>query len=199
MSKKNSPLVDAAVALEEQLEELDALARKAQKLPLDDLDNIRKTTEALSQVGAMEEQLTVRLQALMGAIGGLAQRQQQQAEVLRARADELVARRDAHETLAARYSDLGRLASEINTSMQQLVEAQTRAPANEARAAAVVTARQISSQLEGLIATADEVHAAAVAQSFREIERQTHALRQQLGAARTRIDKHVTQLEGAPN
>ena len=199
MSKKTSPLVDAALALEDQLEELDVLARKARKLPLDDLENIRKTTEALSQVGAMEEQLTVRLQALMGAIGALAQRQQNQAEVLRARADELVARREAHDALAVRYGDLGRLASELNISMQQLVEAQTRAPISEARAAAVLTARQLTTQLERLIGTADEVHAAAVAQGFPEMERQVHALRQQLGAARSRIDKHLSQLEGAPN
>jgi hypothetical protein len=199
MAKKNSALVDAALALEEQLEELDELARKAQKLPLDDLDNIRKTTDALARVGAMEEQLAARLQGLMAAIGELAQRQQQQGDTLRARADELASRREAHDALAARYIDLGRVASEINGSMQQLLEAQTQAPANEARATAVMTARQISGQLEGLMATADAVHADAVAQQFRELERQTHALRQQIGAARQRIDKHVLQLEGAPN
>lgn len=199
MSKKTSPLIDAAVALEEELEALDALARKAQKLPLDSRDNIRKTNEVLGEVGAMENGLTAKLQSLMSAISALAQRQQVQGEQLRARADEVAKRSEVYDALTARYVDLGRVASEINASMQQLVDAQAQAPAHEARATAALTARQITGQLDQLITNADDVHASAVAQQFQEIERQTHALRQQLSAARARIDKHLASIEGPPN
>lgn len=195
MGKKTSTLIAAAEALEEQLEELDGLARKAQKLPLDSLENIRKTTDALSQVGGMEQQLTSRLQALLTAVAELSQRQQEQVGQLAARAEELAKRHTAHDALAARYGDLGRVASEINSSIQQFLATQAQAPASEARAMATVTARQISAQLATLMESADEVHASAVAEHFPELERQTHALRQQLGAARSRIDQHAQKLD----
>lgn len=199
MSKLTSALVAASIALEEQLEALGSLAREAQQLPLDSYGNIRKTTQAMAEVGAMEEQLATRLHALMTAVDAISQRQQQQGEQLRARAEDLARRRDAHDALASRHGDLGRVASEINASMRRLVESQKRTPANQAHATAVMTAREIGNQLDALMATADNVHASAVSQGFKEFERQTHTLREQLSAARAHIDTHISHLKGAPN
>ncbi len=199
MSKLTSALVAASIALEEQLEALGSLARKAQKLPLDSYDNIRKTTQAMAEVGAMEEQLATQLHALMTAVDAMSQRQQQQSEQLRARAEDLARRRDAHDALASRYGELGRVASEINASMRRLVESRKQTPADQTHATAVMTAREIGNQLDALMATADDVHASAASQGFKEVERQTHALHERLSAARADIDAHILHLQGAPN
>ena len=74
-----SPLVGGGDGLEEELARISSVAREAQRLPLDSQRNVERTADKLAELGAVDEQLGPLVQQLLGAVGALVQRQQEQA------------------------------------------------------------------------------------------------------------------------
>jgi hypothetical protein len=182
--REPSPLVAAAMALEEELARISSVAREAQRLPLDSQRNVERTADKLAELGAVDEQLGPLVQQLLGAVGALVQRQQEQAVALAARAEEVRARREALRALLGRYAALGRDAQELNGMVQAFASGAR--PGTEAPdPPSYDTVRETMTRLIG---DAEEVAHASREQGFEDLSRQADGLRQQLLSARNKLN-----------
>ena len=188
-----SPLVAAAMALEEELDRISSVAREAQRLPLDSQRNVERTAERLSELGAVDERLGPLVQQLLGAVAALVQRQQDQAVALAARAEEVRARREALRALLGRYAGLGRDAQELN-GMVQAFASGARPGTGEADPPSFQAVRETMTRL---IADAESIARASVEQGFEDLSRQADGLRQQLLSARNKLNLLDARIERA--
>ena len=182
--REPSPLVAAAMALEEELARISSVAREAQRLPLDSQRNVERTADKLAQLGAVDEQLGPLVQQLLGAVGALVQRQQEQAVALAARAEEVRARREALRALLGRYAALGRDARELN-GMVQAFASGARPGTGEPEPPSYDAVRETMTRLIG---DAEAVARASLEQGFEDLSRQSDGLRQQLLSARNKLN-----------
>lgn len=179
-----SPLVAAAMALEEELDRISSVAREAQRLPLDSQRNVERTAERLAELGAVDEQLGPLVQQLLGAVAALVQRQQEQAVALAARAEAVRARREALRALLGRYAGLGRDAQELNGLVQAFASGARPGP-GEADPPSFEAVRETMTRL---IDDAEAIARASVEQGFEDLSRQADGLRQQLLSARNKLN-----------
>lgn len=182
--KDPSPLVAAAMALEEELARISGVAREAQCLPLDSQRNVERTAEKLAELGAVDEQLGPLVQQLLGAVAVLVERQQEQAVALAARAEEVRARREALRALLGRYAGLGRDAQELNGMVQRFASG-AQPGTGEADPPSFEAVRETMTRLIG---DAEAVARASVEQGFDDLSRQADGLRQQLLSARNKLN-----------
>jgi hypothetical protein len=182
--REPSPLVAAAMALEEELARISSVAREAQRLPLDSQRNVERTADKLAELGAVDEQLGPLVQQLLGAVGALVQRQQEQAAALAARAEEVRARREALRALLGRYAALGRDAQELNGMVQAFASGAR--PGTEAPDPPSYDA--VRETMTRLIGDAEGVAHASREQGFEDLSRQADGLRQQLLSARNKLN-----------
>jgi hypothetical protein len=172
------------MALEEELARISSVAREAQRLPLDSQRNVERTADKLAQLGAVDEQLGPLVQQLLGAVGALVQRQQEQAVALAARAEEVRARREALRALLGRYAALGRDAQELN-GMVQAFASGARPGTGEPEPPSYDAVRETMTRLIG---DAEAVARASLEQGFEDLSRQSDGLRQQLLSARNKLN-----------
>ncbi len=182
--REPSPLVAAATALEEELARISSVAREAQRLPLDSQRNVERTADKLAELGAVDERLGPLVQQLLGAVGALVQRQQEQAAALATRAEEVRARRETLRALLGRYAALGRDAQELNGMVQAFASGAR--PGTEAPDPPSFDA--VRETMTRLIGDAEEVARASREHGFEDLSRQADGLRQQLLSARNKLN-----------
>jgi hypothetical protein len=183
--KPPGPLVDAAHALEEELHRLTAVAREAQRLPLDSQRNLERTQEKLAELGGVDERLRPLVAALLSAVKQLVDDQQAQATSLAARTEEVRRRAEVFQGLMARYAELGKAFQELNALMHAF--ALGGRAAEGAPPAEPPSLEAVQSSIAQLIERASEVTLAARTDGFEDVSRQVDSLRQQLVSARNKL------------
>jgi hypothetical protein len=181
----STPLVEAAVSLEEELKRFESLVSEACRLPLTSQKNIEKTAAKLGELGTIDQLLGPRIQGLMAAISGVGERQQANAQALQVRAAELKTRSEELHQLLGAHATLGQNAAELNTLVQQVSSlGREGEPPSEEMVAGLerflVKAGELIESATRLVQDANE-------KSFEDLARQADSLRQQLLSARNKI------------
>jgi hypothetical protein len=176
-SHADSPLIAAAIALEEQLERFHDGVDTFRKLPLNSKKNIDRATKLLNDLADGEQGLGTQVQALVQAVAGTRDQQNASVEVIRAKAEELKSRAVAFQQLLTQFEAMGVAASELNAKLQSSGPAEV----------------DLAAALAALAAQAETLMGNARAQDFDDVARLGDGLKQQLNAMRKRLEGGDTQ------
>jgi DNA repair exonuclease SbcCD ATPase subunit len=191
MSKRqqseSSELVNAAMAIEEELRKFETLAEEVRTGEMRSQKSLERMGKLLNQVADCDERMVANMRSLLTVLNGWRDRQQTLAGEVNTRALELQERTKVYQSLMERFAALGQEASSLSANMQQV--------ANRTQAGEAMKAEEIISSLqtvnERMTAVADSAGSLATdaqAQDFVDIARDAESLRQQLLAARNRAN-----------
>jgi DNA repair exonuclease SbcCD ATPase subunit len=178
IGKAGSEIVAAAEALEDELADLEAIARGAGKIRLNSEKNLARATAELNRTLALPERLAERLQAVAAALAGMQQRQQAALEPLAALATQVQQRAQLLGEHMQSFGALGQAAAEVNALLGASQEDRSGLGQAEARL------REISEAARTLFE-------AARADDFPEIAREADVLKQRMAALSKRLPRPV--------
>lgn len=184
MSKKGespSQLVSAAAQLYEQLTRFEQSVTAFAKLPLSSKKQLERAATALQELAAEEQDFGSAIQLLVQAIADSRDRQIAQVDRVRAKALEVQSRSQAFKSLIERFDGLGVAASTLNQKMQGSVSSP------EADAAGRFI--DLQAEMGALVSQAEGLTTLAREQSFDDVAHLADGLRQQIAAARARLEK----------
>jgi len=196
--EKPSTLLAAAESFDAELGRFGQLADGARKGALDSQRSLERAAEMLREAAGSEEQLAACAQALMAALGEARDRQQAQAEIVRARANEIQARTAVLADLLKRYEALGEAARELNGLGQRVAEVRRGGGDPDADASWRAGLKELFDKMTDVAAGADDLLKAAREVDFQDIAQQAEALRQQLLAARNKVGLLQGSIGAAP-
>lgn len=181
-----SPLVEAAVALEGELQRLEGLVTKSKKEPLSSQKNFERAARTLGVVTELEGKLRSALGNLVAAVADAGARQQTAMEALAARAKELEARFASYRELTERRDQLGEHGARANELIRgALAEGGAGAALPEALA-----------ELGRIAQAGEELFAAAKDNGFTDLAREADSTRQQLLSLRRKLARASGQDDG---
>jgi hypothetical protein len=179
MKNQKSDLVEAAEAVEAELDRFEGIVAESMRSTLDSQKSLERAAETLKAVVAADQRITEKVNALVAAVHGARQRREERAQAVAKRAHEIEARSHVFAKLMDTYRGIGTSAGEVT---QRLV-AVAGAPTSE-REAALAGARDAVTELTARAkALVDE----ATADGFGDIARSAEQLRQQLHAALNKV------------
>jgi methyl-accepting chemotaxis protein len=191
MSKRqqseSSELVNAAMAIEEELRKFEALAEEVRTGPLRSQKNLERMGKLLNTVADCDERMVAHMRSLLAVLNQWRDRQQALATQVNSRAQELQERTKVYQDLMGRFAGLGQEAGALSALMQEV--------AGRTQQGQPVQAEEIISSLqkvnEGMTQVAENAErlaSDAAAQDFVDVARDAESLRQQLLAARNRAN-----------
>jgi hypothetical protein len=183
-----APLVAAAQAFDETLKRFAALANGLHKGALDSQRNLERAAEMLKEVASCEEELQAHAQALMTALGSARDAQQAEAEIVRVRALEIQSRSEDLARLMRGFEAIGRDAAALNASAQQLA-ARKRTPDEMVKDGELLAGLdELHERMTSVLAAGETLAAEARAADFDDMAAKVDSLRQQILAARNKIN-----------
>ena len=184
----DAPLVASAEAFETTLRRFAALAEGLRKGTLDSQRNLERAAEALKEVATCEEQLQMHAQALMAALGAARDAQQEQAEAIRVRALEIQARSEELARLMRGFEAIGKDAAALNASAQQLA-ARKRTPDEMVKDGELLAGLdELQERMTAVLNSSEQLAGDARRADFDDLSRKIDSLRQQILAARNKIN-----------
>jgi len=184
--KPSSGLVQAALALEDELRQIVSIATEAQRLPLDSQHNLEFTAGKLSELGTVDQRLQPLVNALMEAVKTIVNTQQAQAMAIKDRADELRRRREVFQKLLTSYGSLVQTAQGLHGLIMSFAD--TRRNDGAASAENAPSLYVVQQAMTNLIESACQVSLAANEENFKDVARQVDSIRQQLLGARKSLN-----------
>jgi hypothetical protein len=169
-------IVLAAQALEEELLQLEAISRSAQKIQLNSEKTLSRATTELQELLALPDRLQERLQAVVSALNNMQTRQQAALDPLTAIAAQIQQRSQLLQTHMERYGALGKATADTNALLEQ--------SAGNPNALA-----QVEMKLAEISEAARELFEAARKDDFPEVAREADVLKQRMAALRKRLPK----------
>jgi chromosome segregation ATPase len=183
-----APLVAAAEAFDETLQRFAALANGLRKGTLDSQRNLERAAETLKEVASCEEELQAHAQALMSALGRARDAQQAQAETVRVRALEIQSRSEDLSRLMRGFEAIGRDAAALNASAQ-LLAARKRTPDEMVKDGELLAGLdELHERMTAVLAAGETLAAEARTADFDDLAAKVDSLRQQILAARNKIN-----------
>jgi hypothetical protein len=181
------PLVAAAEAFESSLQRFAGLAEALRKTRIDGQRGIERAGQTLQEITDCEQVLQEHAQGLIAALGAVRAAQQQQAEAITVRAEEIKRQNDVYVALMSRYEELGKETAKLNASAQEL-GAVARTPEEMVRDQ-MLPARldDLQARMTATGGVAEALAADAGAAGFDELSRKVDSLRQQILATRNKI------------
>ena len=180
-----SELGAAAAALDEALVRCETLAAEAGRVRLDSEKNLNRAARLLSDAAEGQEQVATHVRALVAAVESARQRQQVNAVALAARAEELQGRVGELQALMTSFSALGQEAKDLNLLMAEVFAKKKDAAAKAELLQGLDT---IHMRMAGAVATAETIAKAADEKQMVDVARQADAIRQQIHAARNKLE-----------
>jgi hypothetical protein len=183
-ARKESPLVAAAAALDEELRHYDSLAEEAKRSHINSAKGLERAVRVVQESTSHNDVVHEKLRALVTQIEEARVRQVESLNTLLEAARAVQTRSEQYEGLMKRFAALGESAREVNT-MAVEVSAKRNAGATEAEILEGIAA--IQTHMAGVVAEADALAALAQAQDWPEVARQADAVRQQVLAAKNKL------------
>jgi hypothetical protein len=174
---QTSPLVEAALAFDEELAAYARLGELFVKSPLVSAKHLERATQTLGEVTACEERLAAAGQRLAQEVSAARDRQEGLAQAM---VERLPALRERNERLAALLGELEALGAEAGALNASATE-------THQRGGAAAVAGELGDRMLALATRAEEVAARAREAQFDELASQAHALHQQLLAATKKL------------
>jgi hypothetical protein len=176
--KKDEPsLVHAARELHAALEEVERLTSRSIKQELATRSDLLRAGELLDKAASSHRLFLQQLVLLTQAVGELRDRQNASAEKLSRYAEELDGRRLAHEALDRRFAEIGDAANEIGVLIKAGMEGQG------------TDLGAVRERLKSAVESSRALWSDAREAGFAELERQAHAMRQQLQALLQKVEE----------
>jgi DNA repair exonuclease SbcCD ATPase subunit len=181
------PLVGAAEIFEGGLLRFAALAETLRKTSLDSQRGLERAGEILKEIADCEQELQGQAQGLTAALGQARVAQQQQAEAISARAEEIKARADVFAGLMRRFEALGQDAAALNATAQELA-ARKRTADEMVRDRALMTGLDdLQARMTAAASAAEALTIDARGADFEDLSRRVDSLRQQIMATRNKL------------
>jgi hypothetical protein len=181
---KESPLVLAAAALDEELRRYDALAEEAKRSHIDSAKTLERAVRVVQESTAHNEAVQNKLRELVTRIEEARVRQVDSLNVLLEAAQRAQARSEQYDALLKRFAALGESARHVNAVAGE-VNAKRHAGAPEAEILEGLA--DIQTQMATVVAEAGALAALAGEQDWTDLERQADAVRQQVLAAKNKL------------
>lgn len=179
-----SALAEAAAAFDAELANYARLGRLFLDTPLSSVKHLERSNQTLGEIAACEGRLQAAGQALVAALAGARQRQEQLARDVVAHVPAVQARMKRLQELMSQLGDLATEVSGLNQAIARRGEnGDTRQPptADEAR--------DVSSTILALSERAEALATAARETELEELHAQAHALHQRLLAIGKKLQK----------
>ncbi|HLL53584.1 MAG TPA: hypothetical protein VK447_08570 [Myxococcaceae bacterium] len=186
----------AALSLEEELRKFAHLVDVAQRDPLNTQKNLERAARTLQDLAEVDQRLGAALQALVGAVNGVRQKQQGWVDAVVTRAREVEQRSVLLQQLLEHYGKLGEVAGKLNTVAQEIVSQARSATTPEKVAELFGAVKNLQEQMGQAAEGAGELVDAASKVGFVDVEREAESLRQQLLSSRNKLgllQKSLTQ------
>jgi uncharacterized coiled-coil DUF342 family protein len=183
-----SPLVASAEAFDAALTRFAALSAGLRKGALDSQRNLERAAEVLKEVAGCEEEMQAHAQALMTALGAARDAQQAQAEAVRVRALEIQGRTEELARLMRGFEAIGKDAAALNATAQQLA-ARKRTPDEMVKDGELLAGLdELQERMTTVLDAGEKLAADARQADFEDLSRKIDSLRQQILAARNKIN-----------
>jgi methyl-accepting chemotaxis protein len=191
MSKRqqseSSELVNAAMAIEEELRKFEALAEEVRTGPLRSQKNLEKMGKLLNTVADCDERMVAHMRSLLGVLNQWRDRQQTLAAQVNSRAQELQERTNVFQALMERFAGLGQEAGTLSGLMQE-VAGRTQQEQPMQAEELISSLQKVNEGMTQVAENAEKLATDAAAQDFVDVARDAESLRQQLLAARNRAN-----------
>jgi len=183
-----SPLLAAAEAFDAELERFAHLTEAARHGSLASQKALERAAESLKEIADCEEQMQAQARLLMAALGNAREQQEKQAALAAQRAEEVRERTAVYGELLKRFQALGAEAADLNAMGQNLSASKPDAGGAAPRDPAFANGLRDLAQRMGEVADhAQELTTASRDADFEDVARQAESLRQQLLAARNKV------------
>jgi hypothetical protein len=183
-ANKESPLVVAAAALDEELRRYDSLADEAKRSHIDSAKTLERAVRIIQESTGRNETVQDKLRGLVAEIEAARIRQVESLNTLLEAAQRTQARSEQYDALLKRFAALGESARQVNALAVE-VDTQRRADAGETEL--VERLGTMETQMAGVVAEANALAALASEQDWSDLARQADAVRQQVLAAKNKI------------
>jgi chromosome segregation ATPase len=181
MAKSDSPLVQAAAAFDQELAVYARLGELFLKTPLNTLKHLERANQTLGELADSEQRLQDAGKALIEALTGARQKQEQLSQSVIDYAPTVQERNQRLRDLMTSMSELAGDVSALNT----VVTAQN----GDGQAPSQPDPAEVSTKVLALSERADELAGRAREADFAELAEQAHALHQRLKAIGTKLQK----------
>ncbi|HEX4447706.1 MAG TPA: hypothetical protein VH044_13245 [Polyangiaceae bacterium] len=183
-ASKESPLVLAAAALDEELRHYDALADEAKRARIDSAKTLERAVRIIQESTGRNETVQDKLRGLVAEIEAARLRQVESLNTLLEAAQRTQARSEQYDALLKRFAALGDSARHVNALAVE-TDAKRRADAGEADL--VERLGTMETRMAGVVAEAEALAALASEQDWSDLAKQADAVRQQILAAKNKI------------
>jgi DNA repair exonuclease SbcCD ATPase subunit len=196
MSKNpESPLLAAARTLSDDLERFSALSGELSRLVINSDKTLQRARRSLLECSEHESKLAESLRGFALAMQEMQATQHRCMELASAATERVRQRQEQRAELQERLQQLSQKAREVNGPGLDLPESPGAASSD-----VLGPLQEIARRLELVIAEAAEVSELARADDWVDVERDTHALEQQLVAAKNRVQLGLRKLaQDAPS
>lgn len=178
-----TPLLEAAQAFADELRSYALLSEAFARAPLVSAKHLERINETLTQIGASEQRLGERGQALAKAVSAAREEQERLARATLDRIPAVKQRTAVLGDLVHRFDLLGREVATLNQAASALAR-----PGQEAAADEGARKQQLAASLKSLSERAQQLTAAAHEADFEELAHKAHALHQQLFSAARKLE-----------
>jgi uncharacterized coiled-coil DUF342 family protein len=183
-TKKDSPLVLAAAALDEELRRYDSLAEEAKRSHINSGKALERAVRVVQESTAHNETVHSKLRDLVKEIEDARVRQVESLNALLQVAQRAQTRSEQYEALLKRFAALGESARYVNT---RAVEANEQRLSGAPEATILQGLDDVQTQMAAVVAEAEALVALATEQDWTDLERQADAVRQQILAAKNKL------------
>jgi hypothetical protein len=187
-----APLMQAAAAVAALLARTGRATDEALAAPLQSRAALERTAAALEESARLTSGIEPCVRVLLDSLADGLTAQRDRSEALRARAEELTARRLSYEELLERYSALGRAAEEVHRLLHAFVAT------GDARALPTTSLAEVEDAVSRLAGGAARAGEAAREREFDDLAREADVLREQLEEARHRLRAAAERYAAVP-
>lgn len=183
-TRKDSPLVIAAAALDEELRRYDALADEAKRAPINSNKTLQRAIAIVNESTSRNEVIQEKLRGLVAQIEEARLRQVESLNALLEAAKHAQARSEQYDALLNRFGALGDSAREIQT-VAAAIDAKRREGAPESEVLAGLG--EVEGQMAAVVTEAEALAAIAQEQDWQDLHRQADSARQQVLSIKNKL------------
>ena len=183
-SRKESSLVLAAAALDEELRRYDSLAEEAKRSTINSGKTLERAVRIVQESTARNETVQDKLRELVAQIEGSRTRQVDSLNTLLEAARRAQARSEQYDALMKRFAALGESAREVNALA---AEADAKREASAPETELLEGLGHIETLMAAVVAEAEALASMATEQDWADLKRQADAARQQLLAVKNKL------------
>jgi hypothetical protein len=182
--RKESSLVLAAAALDEELRRYDALADEARRSSINSARSLERAVRIVQESTGRNETVQEKLRGLVAEIEASRVRQVESLHALLEAAKHAQARSEQYDALMQRFAALGESARHVNTVA---AEADAKRAGGAPETEVLEGLGAIEAQMTAVVAEAEALAVAAESQDWADLKRQADAARQQLLAVKNKL------------